>query len=85
MRGMLDSLREDLGITVDDFRTHDNDDVGMGSVRPAVRSQTKTTGYYGDPKQFKTVKMGGNNSSVAQSPLATDTRTPEHQIEGKYF
>lgn len=81
MRGMLDSLREDLGIGTSDFRAAD-EDVGMGSLRPAVRSQTKTTGYNGDPKQFKAVKLGTYESDKASDSPETGDQPFEQRIDG---
>ena len=58
MRSMLDNLRDDLGIPEREPYRDIPDDVGMGSSRPAVRSKTKTTGFTGDPAQFKNVRVG---------------------------
>lgn len=70
MRGMLDNLREDLGIPERESYRDNPEDVGMGSSRPSVRSKTKTTGYTGDPAQFKNVRVGQLSRETGYSDQA---------------
>jgi len=70
MRHLLDQLRDDLGIPKED--RPGTDDVGMGSNRPAVRSKTRTTGFTGEPQQFKTA-----STDAYKDGLGTLTRISE--------
>lgn len=74
MRGMLDNLRSDLGISPPDdpYEPTSSEDVGMGVKRPEVRSRSKTTGYTGNINQFKNVRLGQQQQRADEKPLEYD-------------